>query len=147
MIFFFRFIFLIIFITKNLVCYSNYCHYIRKSNLIFFFCFGIEVITSVALFSSFNVFLIFCFNSSVIFNKLSKCCNSVSSKTFSEQFFYNNYILTVKSIRELGKEIGSAKTLQWFEIQRGQTMSSEYWKKENHNALSASLKLMANLPW
>ena len=58
---------------------------------------------------------------------------------------HNNYILTVESIRELGKGIGSAKTLQWFEIQRGQTMSSEYWKKENHNALNTFFKSMSFL--
>ena len=57
---------------------------------------------------------------------------------------HNNYILTVESIRELGKGIGSAKTLQWFEIQRGQTMSSEYWKKENHNALNTFFKSMSS---
>lgn len=56
---------------------------------------------------------------------------------------HNNYILTVESIRELGKGIGSTKALQWFEIQRGQTMSSEYWKKENHNALNTFFKSMS----
>lgn len=46
---------------------------------------------------------------------------------------HNNYILTVKSIRELGVKPGSGTILSWFNIQRGQTMPSEYWEKETDN--------------
>lgn len=43
---------------------------------------------------------------------------------------HNNYILTVKSIRELGERPGSGTILSWFNNQRGQTMPPEYWEKE-----------------
>lgn len=46
---------------------------------------------------------------------------------------HNNYILTVKSIRELGVKPGSGTILSWFNNQRGQTMPSEYWEKETDN--------------
>lgn len=46
---------------------------------------------------------------------------------------HNNYILTVKSIRELGERPGSGTILSWFNNQRGQTMPSEYWEKETDN--------------
>lgn len=46
---------------------------------------------------------------------------------------HNNYILTVKSIRELGERPGSGTILNWFNNQRGQTMPPEYWEKETVN--------------
>ena len=46
---------------------------------------------------------------------------------------HNNYILTVKSIRELGVKPGSGTILYWFNNQRGQTMPPEYWEKETVN--------------
>lgn len=57
---------------------------------------------------------------------------------------HNNYILTVKSIRELGKKPGSETILHWFNNQRGQTMPPEYWEKEASNSLLSSV---AGLYW